>query len=138
METNRPLLHAETTDHILKAFFRVYNTLGYGFLERVYANALALAAKQAGLAVAREIPVRVEYEGIVVGQYKADLVVNDAVLVEIKATHALLEEHQAQLLNYLRATRFEVGLLLNFGPLPQFQRKVFDNSRKGKPGGLPR
>ena len=133
MDTSRPILHGPTTDLILKAFYQVYNALGYGFLERVYAAATAHTLRKLGLIAAREVPIRVEYDGITIGEYQADLVVNDAVLVEIKAARALAEEHQAQLLNYLRATRFEVGLLLNFGPEPQFRRRVFENARKGQP-----
>jgi GxxExxY protein len=133
MNTSRPILHEPTTELILKAFYQVYNALGYGFLERVYAAATAHALRKLGLTAVRELPIRVEYDGITVGEYQADLVVNDAVLVEIKAARALAEEHEAQLLNYLRATRFEVGLLLNFGPEPQFQRRVFQNARKGQP-----
>ncbi len=123
--------HVDITDRILKAFYAVYNTLGYGFLEKVYANALLIELRKLGLKALAQAPIRVFYAREVVGEYFADLVVEDAVIVELKAVQALTEEHDAQLLNYLKATRFEVGLLLNFGPKPQVKRKVYDNTRKG-------
>ncbi len=125
------LKHFEITDQILNAFFkRVYPALGYGFLEKVYRNALALALREAGLKVAVEFPIQVYFEGQLVGEYFADLVVNEKVLVELKAVDFLRNEHEAQLLNYLRATPYEVGLLLNFGKKADFRRLVFDNERK--------
>jgi len=123
--------HSKTTDTILKGFYTVYNTLGYGFLEKVYSNALALELRKLGLTVVQESRIAVHYAGLVVGEYFADLVVNDAVIVELKAAKTLAAEHEAQLLNYLKATPYEVGLLLNFGPKPQIKRKAFDNARKG-------
>ena len=123
--------HADVTKLIIKAFYTVYNTLGYGFLEKVYRNALAIELRKLGVEVAPEARIAVCYDDQVVGEYFADLVVADAVLVELKAVKRLLEEHEAQLLNYLKATRYEVGLLLNFGPKPEIKRKVFDNVRKG-------
>jgi GxxExxY protein len=125
------LIHAATTGPLLDAFFQVYRELGYGFLERVYANALAIAARALGLEIRQQVPIRVHYNGILIGEYVADLVANGLVLVELKAAKALADEHQAQLLNYLRATPYEVGLLLNFGPKAQYKRMVFQNSRKG-------
>jgi GxxExxY protein len=125
------LIHAATTGPLLDAFFQVYRELGYGFLERVYANALAIVARDLGLEIRQQVPIRVHYKGILVGEYTADLVANGLVLVELKAAKALADEHQAQLLNYLRATPYEVGLLLNFGPKAQYKRTVFNNSRKG-------
>ena len=123
--------HADITDLVIKAFYKVYNTLGYGFLEKVYQNSLAIALRKLGLEVAQEARIQVYYEGEVVGEYFADLLVADAVIVELKAVKRLLPEHEAQLLNYLKATPYEVGLLLNFGPKPEVKRKAFDNSRKG-------
>jgi GxxExxY protein len=125
------LKHFETTDLILKAFFRVYSQLGYGFSERVYENATALACRQLGLVVLQQSPIKVCFDGVLVGEYVADFVVNSLVSVELKAVNSLAEEHEAQLLNYLKATWYEVGLLLNFGSKPQHKRKVFDNSLKG-------
>jgi GxxExxY protein len=123
--------HTDTTELIIKAFYKVYNTLGYGFLEKVYGNALAIELRKLGLDVNQEVRIAVYYGGEVVGEYFADLLVVGAVIVELKAVKRLLEEHEAQLLNYLKATRYEVGLLLNFGPKPEIKRKAFDNSRKG-------
>jgi len=123
--------HGEVTDLVLKAFFRVYNELGYGFLEKIYENALIIAARELGLAVEQQVRVHIYFDGKVVGDHVIDLLFNNAVIVEVKAAKSLLEEHEAQLLNYLKATPFEVGLLLNFGPKPQFKRKVYDNGVKG-------
>jgi GxxExxY protein len=123
--------HTEITDKIISAFYQVYNTLGYGFLEKVYRNALAIELRQRGLAVTLEAPITVYYAGEVVGEYFADLLVAGAVIVELKAMRQLAEEHEAQLLNYLKATPYEVGLLLNFGPKPAVKRKAYDNDRKG-------
>jgi GxxExxY protein len=122
--------HEELTDKIIKAFYTVYNTLGYGFLERVYENALAIELRKMGLHVVCQQPVNVYYDGQIVGEYFADLLVAERVIVELKAVRTLSQEHEAQLLNYLNATSYEVGLLFNFGPKPQLKRKVFDNDRK--------
>jgi GxxExxY protein len=115
---------------ILKAFFQVYGDLGYGFLERIYQIAMEMTSRELGLSIQRQMPIEVSYRGEVIGNYFADLVLNDLVLVEIKAVKALCEEHDAQVLNYLKATKYEVGLLLNFGCKPQFKRFIFDNWRK--------
>ncbi len=125
------LKHKDVTGKIPHAFFKiVYPQLGYGFLERVYENALAIIPTEMGLKVRQGVRILVYFGGKEVGEYFADLLVEDVVIVEIKAASRLLPEHEAQLLNYLRATPYEVGLLLNFGPKPDFRRKVFDNSRK--------
>ena len=123
--------HKDITEVIIRAFYTVYNTLGYGFLERVYQNALVIELRKLGLEVIPEACIKVYYNGQVVGEYFADLLVAGVVLVEIKAVRTLAPEHEAQLLNYLKATPYEVGLLLNFGPKPQIKRKVYDNERKG-------
>jgi len=124
------LLHKDTTDKIIKAFYYVYNKLGYGFLEKVYENALAIVLRRYGCNVAQQVPVKVYFEGEVVGDYYTDLVINGFVIVELKAAESIAEAHEAQLVNYLRATDIEVGLLLSFGPEPEFRRKVFSNARK--------
>lgn len=121
----------EVTAQIIEAFYTVYNELGYGFLENTYENALALVLREMGLKVEQQVMAEVFFRGAVVGQYRLDLVVNDVVIVELKAARALSSEHEAQLLNYLKATRYEVGLLLNFGVKPEFKRKSFGNDRKG-------
>lgn len=125
------LKHKDLTEKILRVFFKkVYARLGYGFLEKVYENAMAIALRKMGLQVEQQHKILVYYEGEVVGEYFADLLVEGKVIVELKAAQAITEDHEAQLLNYLRATSFEVGLLLNFGPKPSFARKAFDNNRK--------
>ena len=125
------LKHSEITDKILHAFFKVvYPALGYGFLEKVYENALVIALTTMGLKIQQQVKIVISFQDQIVGEYCADLVVEDVVIVELKAASQLLADHEAQLLNYLRATPYEVGLLLNFGPKPQFVRKAFDNLRK--------
>jgi GxxExxY protein len=111
-------------------FFEVYNELGAGFLESVYVESLAIALSQTGLSVEREKPLTVRFRGRVVGKFRADLIVDDVVLIEAKACPKLNSLHEAQTLNYLRATSLEVALLLNFGSRPQFRRLLFDNPRK--------
>ena len=125
-----PLKHSTVTDKIIGVFYDVYNELGYGFLESTYAEAMVLALNQSGLRAIREVPVPVWFRGKKVGQYFTDMVVENAVLLELKAVRSLESAHEAQLLHYLRATEIEVGLLLNFGLRPQFRRLLFDNERK--------
>lgn len=122
--------HSEITELIIKAFFTVYNKLGYGFLEKVYENALVIELRKLGLYVLSQHQIKVFYDDEQVGFYVADLMVNDCVIVEIKAAENLCEEHEAQLTNYLKATETEVGLLLNFGKKPEFKRKVFSSEYK--------
>ena len=118
------------TEDIIKVFYRVYNTLGYGFLEKVYENSMMIEFQKEGLHAVQQSPIDVTYENEIVGQYFADIIVDEKIIVEIKAKKCLLPEDTAQLLNYLKATDKEVGLLLNFGPKPEVSRKVFDNSKK--------
>mgnify|MGYP001570900473 FL=1 len=122
--------YSELTEKIIKVFYKVYNTLGYGFLEKVYENALLLEFKYLNLQALSQTPINVLYNGVIIGEYFADILVEGKVILEIKAAKALSVEHEAQLLNYLKATNVEVGLLLNFGPKPEIRRKAFDNSRK--------
>ena len=124
------LKHSELTEKIIGVFYDVYNELGHGFLESTYAEAMVGALTQAGLAAVREVPVPVWFRGKKVGQYFADLMVDDSVLLELKAARTLESAHEAQLLHYLKATEIEVGLLLNFGLRPQFRQLLFDNERK--------
>lgn len=123
--------HWDLCHEIVKVFYDVYNELGYGFLEAVYEEALARALRDAGFHVDRQIPTPICFRGSVIGEYKADLLVDKVVLLELKAAQGIDPSHKAQILNYLRATEVEVGLLLNFGPKPLFQRFVFENNRKG-------
>ncbi len=132
------LKHHETTRRVIGSFYQVYNELGPGFLEAVYVEALSLALHQGGLLVYRELPIKVHFRGHVVGRFRADVVVNGRVLVEVKALPRLEPVHGAQILNYLRATALEVGLLLNFGRCPQFRRFRFDNAFKTGHHRLPR
>lgn len=124
------LLHKELTNQIIKAFFDVYNDLGYGFLEKVYQNSLFLELKSRGFKVDAQKQIKVYYKGVEVGIYYADIVVNSLVILELKAAEVIVKEFECQLINYLRSTNIEVGLLLNFGPKPEFRRKVFSNERK--------
>jgi len=124
------MLHSHTTEKIIKAFYTVYNTLGHGFLEKVYENALMIELQKLGLHPGQQQKISVYYAGQPVGQYFADIVVDDRVIIELKAAEALREEHKAQLTNYLKATDREVGLLLNFGKSPEFKRVIFTNDRK--------
>lgn len=121
--------HSDITEKIIKAYYNVYNTLGYGFLEKVYENAMFMELASMGLYVEKQSPIKVHYQGKEVGEYYADLIVNQSVIVELKAAEALCEEHEYQLINYLKATDIEVGLLLNFGKKPEMRRKVFANER---------
>ena len=118
------------TEKIIEAFYKVYNTLGYGFLEKVYLNAMFIELKTMGFKVEMEKRILVYYFGNIVGDYNADLIVEEVVAVELKAIEALIENNEYQLINYLKATTLEVGLLLNFGKKPQVKRKIFDNDKK--------
>jgi GxxExxY protein len=129
-ERQRRGKHDDLTQKIIGVFYDVYNELGCGFLELVYREAMRLALGQAGLKVQAEVPIPVRFRGELVGVFRADLVVNDVVLVELKACEALVHEHESQTLHYLRATEIEVALLMNFGPMPRFKRLVMDNELK--------
>ncbi len=122
--------YKELTEKIIEIFYRVYNKLGYGFLEKVYENAMMIEFKKENISAVSQSAIKVMYEGEVVGEYFADILITDKIIVEIKAVRNIAEEHEAQLLNYLKATDIEVGLLLNYGPKPNFKRKAFDNLRK--------
>jgi GxxExxY protein len=124
------LLHNEITDKIIKAFYIVYNELGYGFLEKVYENSMAIELRKFGFEVVKQQHINVYYDGEDVGEYFADLLVENKVIIELKAASDISAENEQQLLNYLKATDKEVGLLLNFGKKPQFKRKVFQNINK--------
>ncbi len=124
------MIQEEVTGKIIKAFYTVYNTLGYGFLEKVYENALKIELRRMDLKVESQKNIKVHYTGYEVGDYFADLIVNDVVILELKAAEALCPEHEAQLINYLKATNIEVGLLLNFGKEAKYVRKVFTNKNK--------
>ena len=124
------LKHGLLTDKILGVFYDVYNELGHGFLESVYHRSLVLALEMVGLHVCSRVSIPVWFRGTQVGHFEADILVDNSVLLELKAVRMLDSSHRAQLLNYLRATDIEVGLLLNFGERPEFKRVIFDNLRK--------
>lgn len=124
------MIYEEITGKILKAYFKVYNTLGFGFLEKVYENALVLELSKLGLQVEQQKPIPVYYDGVVVGNYAADVEVEDVVILELKAAEIIKNEHFAQLTNYLKATEKELGFVLNFGKKPEFKRMLFTNETK--------
>jgi GxxExxY protein len=123
------LLHRDITNKIIKAFYNVYNSLGYGFLEKVYENAMMIELRKMDLQVQKQVPIKVYYEEQLVGQYYADIMVEKTIIVELKAAEGLCEEHEFQLINYLKATELEISLLINFGKTPQFKRKIFTNKK---------
>ena len=124
------MLREDLTDPTIGAFYDVYHELGPGFLESVYEGAMVIALRRRGLKVRRQIPVVVHYGGEPVGRFFADLVVENTILVELKACRALDPAHESQVQNYLRATRLEVGLILHFGPKPAVRRFILTNDRK--------
>jgi GxxExxY protein len=120
--------HSEITGLIINAYYQVYNQLGYGFLEKVYEKAMMIELPRQGLRCERQKNIKVFYEGMEVGDYYADIVVENCVILELKAVEAIAPEHEVQLVNYLKSTEIEIGLLLNFGPKPGLMRKVFSNN----------
>ena len=124
------MLHKEITDRIIACFYKVYTNLGYGFLEKVYENAMLIELNKNGLKAISQYPIKVNYDGVSVGEYFADIIVEDKVIIELKASANLVPENILQLQNYLKATNIEVGLLLNFGKKPEIRRKTFHNNLK--------
>jgi len=120
----------ELTDRVINCFFKVYNKLGYGFLEKVYERALFIELNKIGFKVDCQKPIKVHYDNQIIGDYYADIMVNDIVIVELKAVEILCEQHELQLINYLKATDVEIGLLLNFGKRPEIRRKIFSKNLK--------
>lgn len=125
-------LHAETTQVIIGAFYAVHNELGFGFLEAVHSNGLAVLLRNAGHKVDREAQFKIEFHGKIIGRYYADLLVDDKVVVEVKCARALDPMHSAQLLNYLRASGLQVGLVLNFGSSAEIKRVVSSSQERGQ------
>lgn len=119
------LVLRDLSNQVIRAFFDTYNELGHGFLESVYESALAIRLAECGLRVARQVPIEVRFHGQVAGHFRADMLVEDLLLLEIKAVTQIAPTHEAQLLNYLKATSVRLGLLFNFGPRPEFRRRVF-------------
>jgi len=124
------LLHKSITDAILKVYYEVYNELGYGFLEKVYQNAMYFELKSLGYKVETQKQIKVYFKKQLVGEYYADLLVEDKIIIELKAAELLMNVHVAQIMNYLKATTIEVGMLLNFGEEPEFKRLIYTNDRK--------
>lgn len=122
--------HKEITEQIIKGFYETYNEPGHGFLESVYEKALTIVLTELGLKVENQKHVEVFFRGTLVGLFQIDMLVEEKVIVELKAVRHILPEHEVQVLNYLKATRYEIGLLLNFGPKPEVRRFIFDNTRK--------
>jgi GxxExxY protein len=122
--------HEELSEKIIGAFYKVYNTLGHGFLEKVYENAMLIELRKSGLQAETQKNIKVYYGVEEIGNYFADILVEGKVIVELKAEKNLCKEHEAQLTNYLRATEVEAGLLFNFGKEAQFKRKIFENRLK--------
>ena len=123
--------HSDLSEKVIKVFYQVHTELGYGFSEKIYQKAFGIAMREIGLKVDEQVAIKVYYHGQVVGEYFADLLVNEVILLELKSVNSILDEHEAQLLNYLKATEIEVGYVMNFGKSATFKRKVFDNERKG-------
>lgn len=130
MKTDNNYLHSELSNQILKAFYNVYNTLGYGFLEKVYENAMIIELRKLGLSCNAQSPVEVFYDNFKVGNYFADIIVEEKIILELKAAEAICEEHEFQLINYLKATDIEVGLLLNFGKYLSIKEKFLQANSK--------
>jgi GxxExxY protein len=124
--------YRDITRRIVGVFFEVYGELGYGFLESIYRAAMTLALREAGLQVHPEFALHARFRGRAIGAFRADLLIEDVVLVELKAARGIDSAHIAQLLNYLRCTSLETGLILNFGPRPQIRRLIFTNDRKSR------
>lgn len=123
-------LYSQTSKKILRAFYNVYNSLGYGFLEKVYENAMIIELQSLNLQCEQQKNIKVKFKEFIIGDYFADIPVENQIIIELKASEIIRSEHEAQLINYLKATDIEVGLLLNFGKLPQYKRKILTNNYK--------
>ncbi len=123
-------LYQELSERIIKCFYEVYHNLGYGFLEKVYEHAMMIELAKNDLPARNQQPIKVYYKNELVGDYFADIVIDGKIILELKAAEAIVEEHEFQLINYLKATNIEIGLLLNFGKKPEIRRKIFTNDRK--------
>jgi len=127
---NANYLHSELSEKIINCFYTVYNVLGFGFLEKVYQKSLEIELEKNGLSIESQFPINVYYDNKIVGEYYADIFVESKIIVELKAIPVLVKENESQLINYLKSTNVEVGLLLNFGKDPEVKRRVFTNDKK--------
>ncbi|MFZ4591972.1 MAG: GxxExxY protein [Ignavibacteria bacterium] len=127
---NPDYLYSELSDSIIKCFYKVYNVLGFGFLEKIYQKSLEIELTNNGIIFEPQYPIKVYYENSIVGEYYADIFVEDKIIIEIKAISTLVKENELQLINYLKSTNIEVGLLLNFGEKPEIKRRVLTNDKK--------
>lgn len=125
MNEKEEFLFKDTTEKIIKCFYKVFDELGGGFLESVYEKALLIELKVCGINAEFQVPLKVKYKGAVIGDFKADIVVDGKVIIEIKAVSKITKEHEAQLINYLRATGIRIGLLVNFGDKIEFMRRIY-------------
>jgi GxxExxY protein len=127
--------HEDITERIIGAFYAAYNTLSWGFLEKVYQGAMEIELRKRGLSITPQAKIEVFYDGVSVGEYFADFLVESCVIVELKSAEQIAPEHESQLINYLKGSLIDIGLLLNFGPKAQVRRKIFETARHGKGGG---
>lgn len=128
--TNPDYLYSELSDKIINCFYKVYNALGFGFLEKFYQKSLEIELANNGLMFESQYPIKVYYDNSIVGEYYADIFVESKIIIEIKAISTLVKENELQLINYLKSTNIEVGLLLNFGEKPEIKRRIFTNEKK--------
>ena len=123
--------YADLSEKIIKVFYQVHSELGFGFSEKVYQKAYGIALREAGMKVDEQVSIKVYFRSQLAGEFFADMIINEIILLELKSAGSILEEHEAQLLNYLKASEIEVGYVMNFGKSASFKRKVLDNDRKG-------
>ena len=125
MENEVKYLYSDITEKIIKCFYKVYDELGAGFLESVYEKALLIELTNIGLRYESQKAIKVRYKGNVIGNFIADIIVEDKIIIEIKAIEKMIPKHEAQIINYLKATGIELGLLVNFGSELEFKRRIF-------------
>jgi len=127
------LKHRDLSRKIIKAFYEVYNELGPGFMESVYENALGIILHEQGLKVSKQHPIAVYFRNQLIGEFRIDIMVEEKIILELKSVSKILPEHEAQIINYLKATDIDIGLLMNFGNKPEFKRFIFGKKRKIRP-----
>lgn len=125
MYNEKNYIHSELTEKVIGCAYDVYNEMGFGFLEKVYGNAMMIKLKEKGITAYQQKPINVYFEGYTVGEYSAYIIVENKVIIELKAVSKLSKSHEVQLVNYLKATKIKVGLLINFGEKIKIIRRVF-------------